>query len=279
MNVAMVFRNFRGCWQAWRCWIATHLRGCQSGMELALSRTAHVAKVALSTWAAAAQKYARLRRLVAVLDRAHQRWMPEAAWRARVVEDPVLHAMFNRFVTAFEQRRVESAAARGPLPQGDAYDSLVSLIWKRQQSSVALGRLRGYPQPWQLGAWPVGAFPLLEPESPYYAQAKIRLGAVASEIETPGGRTVPDGDEGPPCSQRLLMWQSLADLLVVYYPAWRHQCGKTLQEPYGNDGASMPSTCRSPPWRPVEGRSAVSCGWEAGTLCGSERWQGALPQR
>ncbi|OLQ09510.1 Cysteine synthase [Symbiodinium microadriaticum] len=79
-------------------------------------------------------------------------------WMRRALSDSGLQAMFYRFAEA------------------------------RQQLSVVLGRLRGYHQPWFLGFWASGPWPLLAPSDPYFLQAarapeEIRLRVMISKLE------------------------------------------------------------------------------------------------
>merc|ERR1711957_323830 len=138
--------------------------------------------------------------------------------------------------------------------RNDAYVGIVGLIWKRQQMSVALGRLRGYDQPWHLGGWPTSnqrdSLPLLEEDNPYYAQIQLRLEVGLSDLaclspaEQTGSSeldTRPAADlarerfsgvlsrearrdgryASPAAAGSTAMWNCLADLLVVRRPSWR----------------------------------------------------------
>jgi len=180
-------------------------------------------------------------KLVRILERASQRWIEQDEWTSRAAGDPALRAMFQRFAVAFDQRRSElSPAGRKPLAEDGEFEASISLIWARQQLSVALGRLKGYLQPWVLGQWPAGPLPLLSPSNPYYKQAEMRLSIMVSELEAEQSQEraasmfwlmYQDGVEcstGRQCAgdaqrahwQHALMWQALADLMVVHHPGW-----------------------------------------------------------
>eukprot|EP00928_Gymnodinium_smaydae_P008621 TRINITY_DN13134_c0_g3_i1.p1 TRINITY_DN13134_c0_g3~~TRINITY_DN13134_c0_g3_i1.p1 ORF type:complete len:2173 (-),score=399.29 TRINITY_DN13134_c0_g3_i1:72-6590(-) len=230
-------RELRRCWRAWRSLAAvwSHRRRC--GETFQNLRGAQALRELLAHWSRHAARLSRTRRLVARLERVGKRWVNEAEWRVNVVRDPVLRAMFDRFATAFDlQRGGEDVPATSRLSalSGEGVDALASLIWERQQLSVALGRLRGYPQPWVLGAWPAGTSLLLAPDSPYHAQTELRLRAMVARLErlqSPDGvsslysslyaggassstRVAMDSEHG------VYMWQALADLMVVYHPDW-----------------------------------------------------------
>lgn len=230
--------SMRTAWQlrkwlwAWAQRAAADGKARCKGEKLRGRVTGTQASFAAMAWMARGRRLAATRRLTAVLDKADRRWLSEAEWTCRSSADAGLRAMFHRFAQAFDQRRGQSAARtqRFSLAREGAFEALVSLIWARQQLSVALGRLRGYEQPWLLGSWPQGRLPLLDTSDPYHAQAEIRLAAMVTELESqraqeqaPSFLKLMNGDEHqgqPPAWQRVIMWQALADLLVVHHPGW-----------------------------------------------------------
>merc|ERR1740123_1774390 len=102
-----------------------------------------------------------------------------------MLSDQPMRAMFQKFASSFDQRcqGFGSSSRQDSFARPGALDTLVSLIWARQQLSVSLGRMRGYPQPWTLGCWPGGPELLLAPESLYYMQAEMRLSVMVAQLE------------------------------------------------------------------------------------------------
>eukprot|EP00930_Biecheleria_cincta_P070687 TRINITY_DN582_c0_g3_i1.p1 TRINITY_DN582_c0_g3~~TRINITY_DN582_c0_g3_i1.p1 ORF type:complete len:2046 (+),score=284.29 TRINITY_DN582_c0_g3_i1:86-6223(+) len=259
----------RTAWQlrkwlwAWRQRAAADGKARKQGEKLRGRVTVTRASQAAIAWMAWGRKRAATRRLTAVLDNADRRWLSEAEWTCRANADAGLRAMFHRFAQAFDQRRGHSAARtrRSSLAREGAFEALVSLIWARQQLSVSMGRLRGYDQPWLLGSWPHGRLPLLEPCDPYYGQAEIRLAAMVTELESqhaqeqaPSLKKLMNGDEHrghPPAWQRVIMWQALADLLVVHHPGW-----PSAGEPGG--GPSFEAARLAMPQEPVTKASMLA---------------------
>eukprot|EP00931_Biecheleriopsis_adriatica_P056310 TRINITY_DN33363_c0_g1_i1.p1 TRINITY_DN33363_c0_g1~~TRINITY_DN33363_c0_g1_i1.p1 ORF type:complete len:1965 (-),score=357.52 TRINITY_DN33363_c0_g1_i1:47-5941(-) len=197
-----------------------------------------------TAWVAWGRRRAAAKRLGNCLARADQRWLDEEEWSSRALASSGLRAMFHRFAEAFDERR--SGDRRGEKPsllREGAFEALMSLIWARQQLSVAMGRLRGYEQPWLLGCWAEGPLPLLSPTDPYYAQAEMRLAVMVTELEAQRSKDKAtsifkmaeeraDCKDQAPAWQRVLMWQALADLLVVHHPGWR-------QDGHGPEGPAF----------------------------------------
>lgn len=235
------------CWSAWSAQAKVTGGGRRRAAALGAGAACRRAAAVVAAWFTHARRRAGARRLAEALGRAEARWAPEADWRRRALADPALRAMFGRFALAFDQRRQEMGAAsdRRPLATLGAYEALVALIWARQQLSVSLGRLKGYPQPWYLGFWLAGPYPLLAPDNAYYVQAELRLVEMVSRLEaaqspdqavslfwslcaaSPGAAAGLASEEPAwpsrtesTVEQRLLMWQALADLMVVHHPGW-----------------------------------------------------------
>ncbi|CAE7278791.1 cysK, partial [Symbiodinium sp. KB8] len=172
-------------------------------------------------------------RVVEILARADRRWLTEEDWMRRALSDSGLQAMFYRFAEALDQHRSRRESSQGgSLLLRGSFQSVVGLVWARQQLSVVLGRLRGYHQPWFLGFWASGPWPLLAPSDPYFLQAEIRLRVMISKLEAERAQEyVPsafrmmrsDSEANTPMQQRQLLWQALADLLVVHHPGWPSQ--------------------------------------------------------
>eukprot|EP00929_Paragymnodinium_shiwhaense_P070269 TRINITY_DN35592_c0_g1_i1.p1 TRINITY_DN35592_c0_g1~~TRINITY_DN35592_c0_g1_i1.p1 ORF type:complete len:2292 (+),score=418.32 TRINITY_DN35592_c0_g1_i1:171-7046(+) len=230
-------------WRAWCALVALARNHRSSGLALASQKETRYLRLLLTAWAASARRSLGVRKLVGCVDRAERRWIDERSWRRRVDSDAVLRAMFTRFATAFDQQRAHllSAAEVLSAAQEEALRTLVSLIWERQQLSVALGALKGYRQPWFLGCWMGGAAALLPEDSPYYEQTQMRLEAMVARLEeewSPDravslfsalyaeGSLSDDlgalnaAGQQPDMQQRLMMWQALADLMVVHHPGW-----------------------------------------------------------
>lgn len=231
--------------RSWQVW-SHQLHGTRSKDLCAVAfrqlRSRSVVREALQQWWLIAQRRVKLQRLAAILEKPGRLWMREPEWRVQAIRDSTLRAMFVRFSEAFDQRRTELLPGiRKQSLQTEAFEALISLIWSRQQLSVALGRFRGYPQPWVLGAWPCGLATLLPTDSPYYLQAELRMDAMVSQVESEElperafslYRTLQTHDSSswpssadmrPLPRQRLCMWQALADIIVVYHPGWPTAC-------------------------------------------------------
>eukprot|EP00913_Durusdinium_trenchii_P009250 g8695.t1 len=145
-------------------------------------------------------------------------------------------AMFRRFAEALDQQ----SSSQGSLLLRGAFQSVIAMVWARQQLSVVLGRLRGYFQPWLLGWWPMSSYPLLSPEDPYFMQAEIRLRVMMSQLDALRAQEQQPSvyklmqDSEP--NSKLISWQALADLLVVHHPGTatgrpRNPAPKTILEP------------------------------------------------
>ncbi|CAK9026645.1 Hypothetical protein (Fragment) [Durusdinium trenchii] len=144
--------------------------------------------------------------------------------------------MFRRFAEALDQQ----SSSQGSLLLRGAFQSVIAMVWARQQLSVVLGRLRGYFQPWLLGWWPMSSYPLLSPEDPYFMQAEIRLRVMMSQLDALRAQEQQPSvyklmqDSEP--NSKLISWQALADLLVVHHPGTatgrpRNPAPKTILEP------------------------------------------------
>ncbi|CAJ1377768.1 unnamed protein product, partial [Effrenium voratum] len=182
-------------------------------------------EVALA-WLQHGRRRAAAAQLGAVLARANTRWIGEEEWMRRALVDKSLQSVFQRFAEALDQQG-SGPQAQGSLMMRGTFQSVVAMVWARQQLSVVLGRLRGYFQPWLLGLWPKSAWPLLAPNDPYFLQAEIRLRVMMSKLDAvraqeqgPAIYKLMQGD-GSRSAQRLLTWQALADLLVVHHPGVR----------------------------------------------------------
>merc|ERR1719506_3158837 len=185
----------------------------------------------------------RIQRLVHHLESFQRRWHPEKEWRRQVASDPALHAMFCRFATTFDDHRGTAAAAAAsssssstralsvhsnPLVRAEAFDSVLQLIWTRQQLSVALSRLKGESRSkwWRLGLWPLGLAPLLFRENFEYLRVTQRLPAMIRRVEderllSNAFTIVQAARLNRETSRTPSMWIALADLLVVHHPDWQ----------------------------------------------------------
>eukprot|EP00435_Cladocopium_sp_Y103_P070210 s619_g34.t1 len=158
-------------------------------------------------------------------------------WMRKASADQQLQAMFRRFAQALDQH---STPSQGSIVLRGAFQSVLALVWARQQLSVVLGRLRGYFQPWFLGCWPQSKWPLLSPEDPYFMQAEIRLRVMMSQLDAVDRpkdfaprwykeqapslyKLMQDSDALRQPNSRRISWQALADLLVVHHPGWPSQ--------------------------------------------------------
>lgn len=179
-------------------------------------------------WFQHRRKLMAARRLCLVLDRADARWIGEEEWMRKALADQHLQAMFRRFAQALDQH---STPSQGSIVLRGAFQSVLALVWARQQLSVVLGRLRGYFQPWFLGCWPQSKWPLLSPEDPYFMQAEIRLRVMMSQLDAVRAqeqapslyKLMQDSDALRQPNSRRVSWQALADLLVVHHPGWPSQ--------------------------------------------------------
>lgn len=231
-------RGCRNCWRAWRFQTEASESKRRCGVAFRRLHLSHLARRIVSSWSVHTGHIAAAKQLVSVLGHVwSKRWVGEKSWRTRATSDSVLQAMFCRFALAFDNRRAEvSPHGNRSFAQGEAFQALVSMIWARQQLSVALGRLKGYPQPWVLGSWPVGSTPLLHRGSPYYLQAEMRLEAMTCELQADvpveaapttlwaSCAAAAAAENGRPLPrQRALMWQTFADLMVVNHPGWPTQ--------------------------------------------------------
>jgi len=243
-SAARGFRHISTCWRAWNSWAAVlEVRSRCAGVLCWICQV-------VDAWFSFAKKRSGSQRLASLMARLQRPWLSEVEWQDRACGDPVLAVMFQRFALALNQQRLQAPwAGRIALDvQDGALEALASLIWTRQQISVALGRLKGYPQPWVLGAWPAGQFLLLSPENPYYLQAEMRLSIMVSELDAQqspdrvasifellcadsgdrSGDAIGEADSPnsqtrdlePSHWQRMRMWHALADLLVVHHPGW-----------------------------------------------------------
>jgi hypothetical protein len=235
--------NLRPCWRAWRSTAATATHRQRCGDAFQSLRSAQTTREILDVWSRTAAKHSRVRKLVIRLERISQRWISESQWRSRVVKDPTLWTMFSRFSQAVDNPR-SALSSSEPLAsvQSQAFETLVSLIWQRQQLSVALGRLKGYSQPWLLGTWCNGDTPLLPLGSPYHRQTEIRLEAMIARLEAERspeqaasfyalayagascdsavGNNIMTIAENKPGRRQVAHMQALSDLMVVYRPEW-----------------------------------------------------------
>jgi len=220
------------CWHAWLWQGAISKNGRRRSMVLRSIRNSSDARMSFQSWRRTARRLAGARRLVEVLSWVDEQWLSEPEWHDRAVRDPAICAMFKRFATAFDRRSETTKLHR------EAMGPVVSLIWSRQQASVALGRLRGYPQPWALGWWPAGASSLLPQDSLYYKQTNMRLKVMLANLEAQQApnRTLhlfslvsqtrasskrrTEADTLPLPWKRGFMWHTLADLMVVQHPGW-----------------------------------------------------------
>lgn len=224
------------CITAWADRVGGVAVSRQRGVEMCGFILASWASRAVKEWFVSARRRMGARRLFGCMEQVDGKWVREPMWRARATTDAALRAMFQRFAAAFDRRRQELGAFdRRPLAHGTAFESVVALVWARQQMSVALGRLKGYPQPWAIGAWLNGPDPLLPPDNLYCMQAEMRLSVMLSSLEEASGRAASlfasmceggaqrsEEVEAAP-EQRALMWNALADLLVVHRPGWSAQ--------------------------------------------------------
>ncbi|CAK0873753.1 unnamed protein product [Prorocentrum cordatum] len=177
------------CLRLWRVRAATASAGRRRGQAALRSLAEHLAAPVARAWLAQQRRRVAARRLARILDREPE-WVDDEEWFYHAASDEGLAAMFARFAHAFDQQRpTDATAARKLAADEGAFESLVSLIWERQQASVALGRLKGYPQPWVLGSWPRESLPLLAPSSPYYLQAELRLAVMVSQRTRPAPAT------------------------------------------------------------------------------------------
>merc|ERR1712087_59585 len=89
-------------------------------------------------------------------------------------------------------------------------------------------------------------------------QAKIRLDLAIAEIEAPltapPMASEPTEEVSPSSGQRVLMWQSLADLMLVYYPAWQAQ---TQPTPCRAEASAWPATSLMLPRSRPAGHPAI----------------------
>jgi len=224
----------RRCWNLWHAQVRAAKQNEMMCTAFHSLRASQRARTWLRSWHLVIRKGIGAKRLEKALDAAWgKRWVSEGQWLVHARADPALRMMFHQFADAIERQRaaLEPAVSNaGPLAREDSFSSLVSLIWTRQQLSVALGQLRGYRQPWVLGGWPAEHLPLLPAESPYCMQAQMRLEALVAQLELPAGSgslKAPNSmlhsgavATAPPW-QRALMWQASADLMVACRPRWR----------------------------------------------------------
>lgn len=240
-----VARTARVCLAVWstqaRASVALAKRSLAFCRQLELSRTTTSALA----WFQLARSWCASRRIVRILEQAERRWVDRQQWASRAVSDSAFHAMLRRFSMAFDQRRSEllpHGSSRQRLLQDGTPGALLSLVWDRQQLAATLGRFSGrQAQPWFLGMWPAGPLPLLAPGTPCFMQAEKRLAATVSELEAEraidkavsiywqncsakirkhADRQQSKDEDCPPPRQQALMWQALADMMVVYHPRW-----------------------------------------------------------
>merc|ERR1719265_619950 len=168
-----------------------------------------------------------------------KRWINEAERRSCASKDQVLIGMFSQFITIFQQKRAEvSEVSSGQALTEANFDSLVSLLWARQQRAMAFLRWARQPLPWVLGCWPVGPTVLLTPGSIWHAQAQRRLESMLLLLEAQMEPAHVCGifdfihAEGARGTERIahllpaqqaMMWRAFADLALVCHPAWKHR--------------------------------------------------------
>lgn len=285
-------KGLHGMRQVWRAWLLQAHRSKKARRFASAFRNLHEAQTkreVLWSWSSRAGKDGKVRRMFKRLEDLHTRWISEGEWRARAAGDAALRAMFCRFAAAFDQQRAAQSTGSGstlgsnpcagkrwmrqapaqPLARGEAFEEVLSLMWSRQQMSVSLGQLKGYPQPWRLGLWrSCETCPLLSADSAYYVQAELRLSVMVARLEAEQSRLeVPftvhslhtDVENQSQPWQHSCMLHALADLLVVQRPGWplnsrmpvgalaeRHHCSGTTN--------SVSSRCSS-----VHCHSEASC--------------------
>eukprot|EP00927_Polykrikos_kofoidii_P034101 TRINITY_DN28930_c0_g1_i1.p1 TRINITY_DN28930_c0_g1~~TRINITY_DN28930_c0_g1_i1.p1 ORF type:complete len:1501 (-),score=151.52 TRINITY_DN28930_c0_g1_i1:289-4143(-) len=231
-------RSVRTCWQEWRSLAAlsSHQQTCACAFEsLRVSRRSREILIA---WLVTARRRACVEKLASTLSQARRRYMAESEWRERVLENVLLKDMFDRFSKASGLGHAHgSAEMQAKSRRRNDLESLISHVWERQQLSVALGRLKGYTQPWVLGLWSAGPHLLLSPESPYFVQTEARLETMLALLETQqsaahalqlfsamyggGGRHTSDVKRSGDVQQRVITaWHALADLIVICHPGW-----------------------------------------------------------
>lgn len=218
-------------WACWRGWILRVLavagrRREAAERSYAREKLRHVARA----WFLSSRKQSAAARLARGLEQAQHRWLSQEEWTKRASEDSALQVMFRRFHLAFTQRHTELCLpAIKPYVELAPLAAIISLVWERQQLSVALGRLKGYRQEfWVLDAWPAGPYPLLSPHNPYYTQAELRLAVVLAELEAEQSqeravstfRSLCQGGGVERNQSGGIMWHALADLVVIHHPAW-----------------------------------------------------------
>jgi len=227
----------------WSCWQSQRSRSKKSyrvAAALSTVQESQVLREVLWSWAGCASRDTKVRRLVRNFDAAHSRWNSEDQWRHRASVDPTLQAMFSRFASAFDGHRAESlvcfprsrdsSAANVPsLPRASGFDTVLSLIWSRQQLTVALARLKGHRQAWMLNMWPLNLSPMLLPSSDDYRQVERRFPIMVSRLEEESSVAYATTIVRASKQKRRQpvhtgsMWLALADLLVIHYPGWPSQ--------------------------------------------------------
>ncbi|CAE8691783.1 unnamed protein product, partial [Polarella glacialis] len=178
-------------------------------------------------WSRLTRRSLAIRQLVVVLDECRRRrWKTEEEWLRDAVQDQTLQAMFRYFVLAVGRHAEQMAAchsAHAIQLAGDnnkSFEHVVALVWRRQQLSVALARLKGSWQQWTLGMWPsASSQPFLPAGSPYFARAKVRLQLQALELQEGSGANSPEPKA---------LWPVLADLLLVGRPHWELTSNRPL---------------------------------------------------
>lgn len=240
-----VARTLRVCLAVWGAQARAAVASAQRSLAFCIQLEVSRATASVRAWFQLARCRCASRRMARILEQAERRWVDRQQWSRRAVSDSAFHAMLRRFTVAFDQRRSELSprgSNRQRLLQDGTPEALLSLIWDRQQLAATLGRFNGrQAQPWLLGMWPAGPLPLLAPGTPFFVQAETRLATTVSELQaeratdravsvyrqncSARGRKHADRQEGkdedrPPPQQQALMWQALADMMVVYHPRW-----------------------------------------------------------
>lgn len=240
-----VGRTVQVCLSVWSVQAKASVASAERSLALYRQRELRRTTASVLAWFQLARRWCASRRIVHILEQAERRWVDRQQWVSRAASDTAFHAMLRRFTTAFELRRSELSPRGGKrqcLLQDGTSEALLSFIWERQQLAATFGRLSGrQAQPWLLGMWPAGPLPFLAPGTACFVQAETRLATTVSKLEAERssdravsmymqscsamrrrhtGRQQGEDEDHPPPQHQALMWQALADMMVVYHPRW-----------------------------------------------------------
>jgi hypothetical protein len=223
----------RAIWRSWLSLADRSKKFCRSSAAFRHMQLSQEKREILRSWALRASRDARIRRFVCALDAAQTRWATREVWCHEASSDPRLQEMFCRFASAFD---TQSRFVRPVLHQDSELRAVLSLVWSRQQLSVAFARMRGSYQGWVLDMWPLGNAVLLPPDSERYVQAKKRLPLMLKRLEEESSPAYATSivraarqSTGQPVETRS-MWFALADLLVVHHPGWQSRSPPQVEQ-------------------------------------------------